>query len=56
MVAHTQELNDLIDTVLGELGTDSPVGRANLSTHNADINMINAEVTERFSGQASPWH
>ncbi len=28
MIAPKQELNDLTDTVLGELGTDSPIGGA----------------------------
>ena len=54
MVAPSSDVDHLIDNVFGQLGVDSSEGKAILSTHNADINSMNARITERFPGQVSP--
>ena len=51
MVSQAASEDELIDNVFGELGVTPSVGRAILSTHNADINKLNAKITERFPGQ-----
>jgi hypothetical protein len=42
-----------LNTVLGELSMDSPVGKVILSCHNRDVNEMNQKITERFSGEVN---